>query len=101
MKRILVLADLKKGGKLYVNFMRIRYSSVELQRRSDLKGSHVFARSDPDDLRVIALLDAEGAEICRARGEGRWGVLPHASRTTFQMSARAFSQNFFGANHKE
>ena len=77
---IRVHADLEKGRKPYINFMRIRYSSTELQRRYDLKGNHVFARSDPDDLRVIVLFDAGGAEICRAHGEGRWGVLPHDSR---------------------
>ncbi len=37
-------------------------------------------RYEPDDLHVIVLFHENGAEICRAHGEGRWGVLPHDIR---------------------
>lgn len=66
--------------KPYINFMRIRYSSQELQMRYDLVGKNAYVCYDPDDLRVVILYGERGEELCRAYGEGRWGIIPHDLR---------------------
>ena len=86
-KSVTVRVDLASGRKPHVNFMRVRYSSPELQRRYDLNGKKVLARFDPDDLRILVLFGLDGAEICRVHGEGRWGLLPHDIRMR-QMALR-------------
>jgi hypothetical protein len=79
-RRVLVHAKADDTRRPYVNYDRIRYSSTELQRRYDLNGKYLYARADEDDLRVIILFDDKGAEVCRAHGEGRWGLIPHDRR---------------------
>lgn len=79
-KQVVVHASVSEGRKPYVNYDRVRYSSVELQRRFDLNNKQVWACADPADLRVIILVRDDGTEICRACGEGRWGVIPHDRR---------------------
>lgn len=86
-KRVKIHVDLAAGRKPYCNFMRVRYSSVELQKRYDLNGKDVLARFDPDDLRVLILFTEDGAEITRVHGEGRWGILPNDIRMR-QMAMR-------------
>jgi hypothetical protein len=66
--------------KPYINFKRIRYTSKELQMRHDLVGKYLYVCCDPSDLRVVVLYSERGDEVCRAHGEGRWGVIPHDVR---------------------
>jgi hypothetical protein len=79
-KKVRVHADPSQGRKPYVGFWRVRYISTELQRRYDLHNQWVYARADPDDERVIYLYNEAGIELCRAHGEGRWGIIPHDAR---------------------
>jgi len=79
-RRVMVHAQPEDTRRPYVNYDRIRYTSTELQRRYDLNGQYLYARADEDDLRVILLFDEKGAEVCRAHGEGRWGLIPHDRR---------------------
>jgi hypothetical protein len=94
-QRVRVLADLEHGRRPYVSFKRIRYSSPELQRRFDLIRQKVWARFDPDDLRVIVLYDDAGLEICRCFGEGRWGQIPHDERMR-RLAMRNIDRASFG-----
>ncbi len=79
-KKLRVHAKPNDERRPYVNYDRIRYTSTELQRRYDLNGKYLYARADQDDLRVIILYDERGSEVCRAHGEGRWGLIPHDRR---------------------
>jgi len=90
--KVRVIADIKHGRKPYVIYgRRVRYSSAALQARWDLVGKCLYLRRDPDDLRVVILFDEAGNEVCRAHGEGRWGILPHDERMR-QMAFRALEQ---------
>lgn len=93
-KRVKVHAHPEDTRRPYVNYDRIRYTSTELQRRYDLNGQYLYARADEDDLRVILLFDEKGAEVCRAHGEGRWGLIPHDRRMR-RMALRSIDKAAF------
>jgi putative transposase len=90
--KVRVHADLKHGRKPFVyGGRRVRYSSPALQMRYDLVGEFLYLKRDPDDLRVVILFDERGNEVCRAHGEGRWGMVPHDERMR-AMAFRALSK---------
>jgi hypothetical protein len=88
-----VRADLSKGRRPFVNFLKLRYRGPALTAFAGYVGKKLIVRASPLDLRTIVVFDLNGHELGVLRAEGKWGVLPHdlRIRNLFQKLRRANS----------
>lgn len=77
---VTVRADLRKGRRPFVNFLKMRYRGPALTAFTGYVGKRLVVRASPMDLRTIVLFDEQGCELGVLRAEGKWGALPHDLR---------------------
>ena len=79
-REVTVRADLSKGRRPFVNFLKLRYRGPVLTSFAGFVGKRLIVRASPLDLRTIVAFDQNGLELGTLRAEGKWGVLPHDLR---------------------
>lgn len=79
-REVTVRAELGRGRRPFVNFLKMRYRGPALTAFTGYVGKRLVVRASPMDLRTIVLFDEQGCELGVLRAEGKWGALPHDLR---------------------
>lgn len=71
----------KSGTRPYLNYLGVRYQSLDIPLDMGLVGQKVYIDVNPDDLRTVELYSLEGEKLCLLKAAGEWGRILHSLKT--------------------
>jgi hypothetical protein len=87
-KIVIVRGSVKQGRHPYIQFLRVRYSSVILSDAWGLIGEKILIRIDENDLRVITAYTLKGCLLCKLIAIGKWADTRHDLRTRQAINSK-------------
>ncbi len=81
-----VLGNIKKGKRPYINYEGVRYYNDILSRTPSLIGKKLELLVNIEDLRSIKAYLSDGSEIGILRASGKWGTSPHSLKTRKEIN---------------
>ena len=74
--RCRVHGQIARGERPYVNYMHVRYTSLQLTQRPGLVGKALLIHADPQDLRQLVVTTEEGELLNRSWPAAPGGCTP-------------------------
>ncbi|HSV46186.1 MAG TPA: hypothetical protein VLJ58_10375 [Ramlibacter sp.] len=76
--RCRVHGQIARGERPHVNFMHVRYTSLQLTQRPGLVGKTLLIHADPQDLRQLVATTEEGEILEPLQASGPWRLHAHS-----------------------